>query len=567
MEESLSIHYLKKLRWSCILIFFFFNSSVYSSDLITAKQGMVVSEQHLASRVGVDILRAGGNAIDAAVAVGYALAVVDPCCGNIGGGGMMTIHLANGKNIFLNFRERAPLSAKADMYLDKTGNIIPEKSTLGYLAVAVPGTVLGLETALKKYGTMSRQQIMQPAIKLAEEGFILQPGDINLLSAYISNFRKQPNIAAIFLKYSQSYKVGERLVQKDLANTLKEIANKGSDVFYKGSIATSIVNASQKNSGILSLNDFANYYVEEFNPVFCSYHGYTIISSPPPSSGGVTLCEMLNILEDYPLKYFGYHTPRSTYFILEAMRYAYFDRNFQLGDPDFVNNPVQKLISKEYAAQIRKKINAVQKIPSTQYTEPTEGVNTTHYSVMDKWGNAVSVTYTLNSYFGAKVIAGNTGFFLNDEMDDFSSKPGSKNQFGLVQGSKNSIAPGKRPLSSMTPTIVLKNNHVVMILGSPGGPRITTAVLETLLNVLDYGMDIQSAVNASRFHFQGIPDSVDIEPLTFSSFTLATLSTLGYHFMTHDPWGAVEAIYYNPITNIMYGANDIRRPAGSAGGY
>lgn len=543
------------------------SSFIYAQSPVVAKHGMVVSEQHLASEVGATILRSGGNAIDAAVAVGYALAVVDPCCGNIGGGGFMTLHLTNGKNIFLNFRERAPIAATPNMFLDAHGNSIPNKSTYGYLSVAVPGTVLGFETALKKYGTMSRAQVIAPAIELAEKGYVLTPGDIKLFAVSAANFKRQPNVAAIFLKNGQPYQTGDRLVQKDLSQTLKLISDKGADVFYKGKIAEEIVKASQEQGGILSLKDFADYSVEELSPVTCTYHDYKIISAPPPSSGGTSLCEMLNILERYPLREFGYYTPRSVHYIVEAMRFSFSDRNNKLGDPDFVSDPVALLTSKKYAKQIQQEISSSHATPSAEMNVEHEGVNTTHYSIVDKFGNAASVTYTLNGFFGAQVIADNTGFFLNDEMDDFTIEAGTKNQFGLVQGVKNSIQPGKRPLSSMTPTIVMKNNKVLMVLGSPGGPRIITSTLLAILNVLEYGKDIQQAVDAKRFHHQWLPDVIDIENDTFPPATINKLSAMGYHFVSHNTWGAVEAIYINPKTKLIYGANDMRRPEGAAAGY
>jgi gamma-glutamyltranspeptidase/glutathione hydrolase len=541
------------------------------TQVVSAKHGMVVSEQHLASQIGASILKSGGNAIDAAVAVGYALAVVNPCCGNIGGGGFMTIHLAKGKNIFLNFRERASLAAKPNMFLDSDGNIIPDLSTVGYLAVAVPGTVLGLETALKQYGTMTRQQVMAPAIALAERGYVLTKGDVQLLSEHTSDFKKQSNVAAIFLrKNNLPYRVGDRLVQKDLANTLKLISEKGPAIFYKGNIAKDIVTASKKHGGILTLQDFATYSVKEMKPITCLYLNYDVISAPPPSSGGATLCEILNILENYPLKSYGYHSARSTHYIVEAMRYAYFDRNNKLGDPDFVDNPVSQLISKDYADQLRQRILDVKATPSSELGEKPaaqEGVNTTHYSVMDAKGNAVSVTYTLNSFFGAKVIAGKTGFFLNNEMDDFAIKSGSANQFGLVQREKNAIQPGKQPLSSMAPTIITLDKKVVMVLGSPGGSRIITSTLLTILNTLDYGMKIQDAVDAPRFHHQWLPDVIEMEPQAFSTEAINELETMGYSFNSVNSWGAVEAIYVDPKTKMIYGANDRRRSAGKAVGY
>ena len=546
-----------------------FTKSVSAEILpVVASHSMVVTEQHLASQVGADILSAGGNAVDAAVAVGYALAVVNPCCGNIGGGGFMTLHLTGDRNVFINFRERAPLAAKTDMYLDKNRDVIPGKSTFGYLAVATPGTVMGLDTALAKYGTMTRQQVLAPAIKLAQEGYILTPGDVKLLDEHAQDFKRNANVAKIFLNKGKPYQVGDKLIQKDLAKTLKLISDQGTKAFYTGDIAKQIVAASQQNGGILSMQDFANYYVEIMTPLRCTYQGYTVFSAPPPSSGGVALCEMLNIIDNYPLKQQPYHSVESVRYIIEAMRNAFADRNNQLGDPDFVSNPIDTLISKSYAEKISVKIKALHgaEVVPPAATIPKEGVNTTHYSVVDKFGNAVSVTYTLNSFFGAEVIAGSTGFLLNDEMDDFSAKPGVPNQFGLVEGDKNKIEPGKRPLSSMTPTILTQGVQTVMVVGAPGGPKIITETLLTILNVLDHRMNIQEAVDAPRYHQQWLPIPVDMEPNAFNDDTLKQLRLLGYTFTERKPWGAVEAIYIDPLTKKLYGANDHRRPAGLAVG-
>lgn len=537
----------------------------YAPQASAARDGMVVSEQNDASAAGLAILRAGGNAIDAAVAVGYALAVTNPCCGNIGGGGFMTIHLASGKNIFLNFREKAPLRASKNMYLDAQGNIIPGLSTKGYLAVGVPGTVLGLDTALQKYGSMSRMQVMAPAIRLAVQGYIVTAFDAAAFRQYAPDFRQQPSIAKIFLRQGRPLQAGERLVQADLAATLKLIAAKGPDAFYKGPIASAIVNASNAQGGILSLKDFENYRVEELNPLQCQYRGYTIISSPPPSSGGTTLCEMLNILENFSIQQKDFFTPETARVIIEAMRYGFMDRNSRLGDPDFVHNPVAQLTSKDYAARLSSMIRANEVEPYvTDESADRELTDTTHYSVIDRQGNAVAVTFTLNGFFGAKVMADHTGFFLNDEMDDFTSKPGTANNFGLVQYDQNDIQPGKTPLSSMTPTIVMKNHQVYLVLGSPGGPRIITSVMLTLLNVIDRGMSIQEAVTAPRIHYQVLPDYIDVEPLAFTALTRLYLELLGYHFRLRPGWSVVEAIQVDPVTKIDYGANDPRRPDGSA---
>jgi gamma-glutamyltranspeptidase/glutathione hydrolase len=539
---------------------------------VVAKNGMVVTEQKLASEVGVKILKQGGNAVDAAVAVGYALAVVNPCCGNIGGGGFMLIHLAQGKNIFINFREKAPLAATPNMYLDSQGELIPDKSTYGYLAVAVPGTVMGLDQALKKYGTMTRQQVMAPAIELAEKGYRLAEGDLFILEKGIANFKKQKKLAALYLKKDQPHEVGDLLIQKDLAKTLREIAQKGSEAFYKGRIAKVIVEESEKNGGILTLKDFTEYNVEELKPIECNYRGYEVISSPPPSSGGVTLCEMLNIVEGYPLKKMGFHSALGSHYLIEAMRFSFADRNNKLGDPDFVQNPVAELISKAYAEKIRKKIQPDRATPSAALPmkfSNKEGENTTHYSVVDKWGNAVAVTYTINRFFGSYMMAGNTGFFLNDEMDDFAAKPGAANQFGLVQGEANNIQPGKRPLSSMMPTIVMQDRQPLIVVGSPGGPRIISSVFLTIVNMLDYGLDVQAAVDAPRFHQQWLPDWVDIEkkPYVFSPDTIQKLEEMGYRFKKHALWGAVEAIYVDPKTKLLYGGSDDRKASGGALGY
>lgn len=536
---------------------------------VPGKNGMVVTEQHLASEVGLQILKKGGNAIDAAVAVGYALAVTHPCCGNLGGGGFMLIHLANGKETFINFRERAPLAAKRDMYLDKQGNVVSGLSSKGYLAVGVPGTVLGLDRALSAYGTMTRATVIAPAIELAQKGFVLQPGDVKILNSRTEGFKKQPNVPTIFLKDGTTpFKAGDRLVQKDLAQTLQLIAKQGSEVFYKGAIADEIVKASKSNSGILTKEDFANYRVTETTPLRCNYRSYKVISAPPPG-GGTTLCEMLNILEGYKLKQLGFRSAATLHLMLSAMLYAYADRNTYLGDPDFVNNPVERLLSKEYAAQIRAKIPSDRAIPPQPLfpkVTSVEGTHTTHYSIQDRYGNAVSVTYTINSFFGAGVIAGKTGFFLNNEMDDFTSKPGVPNNFGLVQGSANIIEPGKQPLSSMSPTIVTQNGKVFLVTGSPGGSTIPTTVLQVITNAIDYGMNIQQAVDTPRIHYQGLPNLVGTEPYALKSVPFQNLWQRGYRVTLLGTWGAAESLMVNP-DGWLYGANDSRRPAGKALGY
>ena len=530
---------------------------------------MVVTAQHLASDAGADILRRGGNAVDAAIAVGYALAVTHPCCGNLGGGGFMVIHLADGRNTFINFREKAPLAARADMFLDARGNPVSAKSVRGFLAAGVPGTVLGLETARREYGSLPRSTLMAAAIRLAQEGFVLTRGDTDVLDGGTEDFRAQPNVAAVFLNHGAPFKPGERLVQKNLAATLRAVSEGGAEAFYQGPIAGQVAAASRAAGGLLTQQDFAAYSVTESAPLSCRYRGYTILSAPPPSSGGVTLCEMLQVLQAYPLEALGFHTADSVHLMAEAMRYAYRDRNTYLGDPAFVENPLARLLSAQHAEAIRAHIQPHRATPSTALggvLSADEKATTTHYSIVDAQGNAVSVTYTINDDFGARVIGGDTGFFLNDEMDDFTAKPGTANMFGLVQGKANAIAPGKRPLSCMTPTIVLKDGKPVLVVGTPGGARIITTVLDIIVNVIDHGMALQAAVEAPRIHHQWLPDTLAGEPLAFSADTVKALTHMGYHVVPLEPWGtgnAAEAIAISP-TGVLSGASDSRAPAGSA---
>ncbi|WP_374447080.1 gamma-glutamyltransferase [Providencia sp.] len=581
------------LRPAALLLSLLFSSQLFaaSEPAVEAKKGMVVSSQHLASQIGADILKSGGNAVDAAVAVGYAQAVVNPCCGNIGGGGFMTIHLADGKDLFINFRETAPAAASADMYLDKDGKLIKDASLYGYLASGVPGTVKGLDYALEKYGTMSRQQVMEPAIKLAREGFILTRADTDVLDTTTERFKQDPEVARIFLKPDGSaFQPGDLLVQTDLANTLEKIAKNGPSAFYEGEIPKAVEEASKKNGGILTAKDFADFTITDTAPVSCTYRGYQFISAPPPSSGGVTICQTLNILEGYDLKEMGFNSAEYIHTLTEAMRHAYMDRNTFLGDPEFVDNPTEKLLSKAYAEELRKEIKPNQATPSTQVQPgmgPHEKPETTHYSVVDEKGNAVSTTYTINGRFGSVVIPPGTGFFLNDEMDDFTTKVGEKNLYGLVQGERNSIAPGKRPLSSMSPTIVTKDGNVFLVLGSPGGSRIISITLQTALNIIDHGMPPQEAVNAPRIHHQWLPDEVYYEQRGISKDSLALLDKMGYKMVEQTPWGAAElimvaipdgagvsakssgndsAVSGKVREGFIYGSNDVRRPAGSAVG-
>ncbi len=544
----------------------------------TGESGMVVTAQHLATQVGVDVLRHGGNAIDAAVAVGYALAVVYPAAGNLGGGGFMTIQLAGGRSSFIDFREKAPLASSPDMYLNPEGKVIEGRSLQGYPSVAVPGTVAGLEMARERYGTLGRTAVLAPAIRLAREGFVLEEGDVHMLHAATEDLRLDAPSAAIFLKHGQPYEAGDRLVQTDLARTLARIGAQGARGFYQGPTAAAIVASSRQGKGILSQADLDQYQARERAPVECDYRGYHIVSAPPPSSGGVILCEMLNVLEGYPLAAMGFRSAQAVHVQIEAMRHAYVDRNNFLGDPDFIANPVEHLLDKEYAARLRAAIDPRKAGVSADLgpgIAPHEGGNTTHYSIIDRFGNAVAVTYTLNDWFGARVTVAGTGVLLNDEMDDFTVKLGVPNGFELVQGWANAISPGKRPLSSMTPTLVTKDGRVVLILGTPGGSRIITTVLHVILNVVDYGMNIQEAVDAPRFHQQWLPETTRLEPYALSPDTQAILREMG-HKLTDGPYtNHVEAILVGapalgarPIgKKRYYGANDPRRDTGLAQGY
>jgi gamma-glutamyltranspeptidase/glutathione hydrolase len=540
---------------------------------------MVATEQHYATQAGVDVLRAGGNAVDAAVAVAYALAVVDPCCGNLGGGGFMLVRMHDGRERFIDFREKAPHAATPGMFLDANGNAVPRRSRKGWLAIGVPGTVLGMETARKEYGTLPRAALIAPAIALARDGYTFTDGDLipfagSAAQGYSGgySFEGQPNVSAIFMPHGRFPKDGEVLKQPQLAKTLEAISAGGAEAFYDGPIARAVVAASNANGGILTMNDFRGYRVEEAAPIHCTFHGYDVASAPPPSSGGVTLCEILNIIAPYPLAAWGWHSAKSLHYVTEAERRAYADRNAYLGDPDFVADPVAQLLSPAYAAKLRSQIDPDRATPSVDVKPGLgnvahENEETTHYSIVDADGNAVSVTYTINDWFGAGVIAGDTGFFLNDEMDDFTAKPGVANAYGLVQGARNDVRAGKRPLSSMTPTIVTKDGKLAMVTGSPGGSRIITIVLETILDALVYGMNAQQAVDAPRTHMQWLPDVLQHEPGAFTRETRDALRAMGYTFREIASWGSAQAVIVDPKTGIRYGGSDSSRPAGEALGY
>ena len=568
-------------------IFLTISAHAASPPAVEAQHGMVVSAQRLAAEAGVAILKQGGNAVDAAVAVGYAEAVTNPCCGNIGGGGFMVAHLADGRNVFINFRETAPSAATADMYLDAEGKPVRDASLHGWKSVGVPGSVAGLDEALTKYGTLPRATVMAPAIVLARDGFVLTRGDTDIIAHGAPVLRRDPAAARIFLNPDGSApEPGARLTQPELAATLAAIAEHGPAAFYQGAIPAAIETASL---GALKEADFAAYKVTESEPLSCGYRGYVFLSSPPPSSGGTTLCEILGVLQGYDLRDAGFNSARTVHLMTEAMRHAFIDRNTYLGDPEFVANPLDWLLSPEHAAGIRAAIGdrATRSADLHPGTPPHEKPETTHYSTIDDKGNAVAVTFTINGLFGAGVMALGAGFLLNDEMDDFTVKPGSPNLFGLVQGAANAIAPGKRPLSSMAPTIVLRDGHIAMVLGSPGGSRIITIVLQVALNAIDHGMAPQAAVDAPRIHHQWLPDVIAAEPFALSADTKAALTAMGYKIVEQTPWGAAALIAVGaPVARtgtassgtdatatggmrlgLFYGANDPRRPAGAAMGY
>jgi gamma-glutamyltranspeptidase/glutathione hydrolase len=513
---------------------------------VASRQGIVVTAQHLASDVGASILRRGGNAVDAAVAVGYALAVVYPQAGNLGGGGFMTLRLADGRKTFIDFREKAPLAATETLFQDKNGQVIPGLSTDSWLSVGTPGSPAGLEYARVKYGSMARAELMAPAIRLAREGFAIGQGDAGVYQIATAELAKDPIGAKIFFKDGRPLQQGDRLVQPQLAHSLELISERGPEAaFYRGPIGAAIAAASHAGGGILSVADFAHYQVRELAPVECDYRGFHLISAPPPSSGGVMICEILQILQGYDLSKMGFHSADEVHYLVEAMRRAYADRR-DLGDPAFVSNPIAELLSPAHATELRAGIDPERATPSADVraagASPPEGTNTTQFSIVDSLGNAVSVTYTLNNWFGAQHVAGDTGILMNDEMDDFTSKPGVPNMFGLIQGVANAIQPGKTPLSSMSPTIVTKNGKLVMVIGSPGGSRIITITLEAIINVIDHGMTIQEAIDAPRIHHQWMPDTVYLERQALSPDTRALLQSRGYTFSDAGYWGIAEGI-------------------------
>jgi gamma-glutamyltranspeptidase/glutathione hydrolase len=565
-------------------------SALGATEPVHAAHGIVVSAQELASRAGAQIMQAGGNAVDAAVATGFALAVVHSAAGNLGGGGFMLIRMADGKVHFLDYREMAPAAAKPDMYLDAQGNVIEGASEIGYKSIGVPGSVAGMVYAEQKYGKLTLRQVMEPAIRLAREGYPLSWGEARDFQ-FDNHLGQFPESRRVFQRDGNYYQPGEIFRQPDLARTLERIAAKPDD-FYHGALARELAAAIEKGGGLITADDLAHYAVKEREPVRGTYRGYEIISAPPPSSGGTVLIEALNILEGYDLAKMGDRSAESIHCTTEAFRRAFFDRAEFMGDPDFSKIPVSQLIDKKYGSAWRDSIEADHASSSKELKRPPifseleqyaaahplpsanhESPHTTHYSVVDAAGDAVAVTTTINDWFGSRVTAEGLGFLMNDEMDDFSAKPGVPNSDGLIQGAANAIGPGKRPLSSMTPTIVVRGGKPFLVLGSPGSSKIITTVANVLMGVLDYGMNIQEAVNAPRFHHQWLPDVLNVEQW-FSPDTVQALRKMGYNVQVglHNGeyvspyWSDAECIAIDPKTGERLGASDGRNN-GKAVGY
>jgi len=528
-------------------------------------EGMVVTQHYLASEVGEAILNKGGNAYDATIAVAFALAVVLPRAGNIGGGGFTVLYNSSDESFqSLDYREKAPLAASKNMYLDANGDVISSLSTLGYKAIAVPGTVDGMWELHKRYGSMDWKELILPSIKLAKEGFRVSPLMADTLNRNYESLSKFSETKKIFFK-ENPVKFNSLLIQKDLAKTLEKISNDGRNGFYKGDVARKIVADMKRNDGLITLDDLENYKSKWRKPLINKYKNFKIITMPPPSSGGLHLIQMLNILENFDLKSMKHNSPSYVLLLNEVMKYAYADRSQYLGDPDYVDVPVNKLISKDYAENISKKItiDSVTKsddIKAGMYID-LESDETTHFSIADKFGNLVSTTYTLNSSFGSKVVIAKTGILMNNEMDDFSSAPGVPNQFGLLGEKFNEIQPSKRPLSSMTPTIVFKNNSPFLIMGSPGGSRIITAVLQNFLNIAEFEMNLADSISKPRVHQQWYPDLLFLEK-GFDELHAEKITELGQEVYFMDPGTALESIMIK--NNYFYGYGDTRRPDSKA---
>ena len=567
----MSIYSKKVFLVFCILFFVpEFSVRADAPDPVRSKNGMVVSASNLASKVGLQVLKKGGNAVDAAVAVGFALAVTYPSAGNIGGGGFMVIHLKDGKNITIDYREKAPINAASEMYFDEKGSVDTNKIQEGVLSSGVPGSVAGLIYALEKYGTLKLADVIQPAINLAEIGFPLEYRLAQSFKSYLDYFKKYESSLKIFSKNGLPYLEGEIFKQPDLAFTLKQIKEKGRDSFYKGKVAELIVQQSKKLGGIITLEDLENYQAVERQAITGSYKEFEVVSMGPPSAGGIGLIQLLNVLENLNFSKGEWGSSKYIHVLVEAMKYVYADRSVHLGDEDFYPVPKGWLLSKRYSKEIFGKISdeaiASEKVFAGNPKLYKESEETTHYSVYDGQGNAVSTTTTINSGYGSKVVVDGAGFLLNNEMDDFSVQPGFANQFGLIGSKANSIEPGKRMLSSMTPTIILKDGFPYLIAGSPGGSTILTVVLQVILNCIDFKMDIQEAINQPRFHHQWLPDQIDYEEFGMAVDVIDNLVKRGHKIGQIKSLGRVEGILIDIENNIIFGATD-PRGFGSAEGY
>ncbi|WP_417880662.1 gamma-glutamyltransferase [Vibrio sp.] len=549
--------------------------AIYSSDSIHhpvwAEHGMVASQEELASKIGVEILKQGGNAVDAGVAIGFALAVTLPRAGNIGGGGFMMIYDAKKKRTFaLDYREMAPSKAYKDMYLDEDGNAVEELSRFHGLAVGVPGTVAGLITALENYGSMDLKTVMAPAIKLAEQGIIVTPDLYTSLQSAKERLQKWDSSKLVFFKDSgkTDYQIGDKLIQNDLANSLKLIAENGRDGFYKGKTAKAIADSVTTAGGLMTVEDLASYKAVIREPVMGSYRGYSIASMPPPSSGGVHIIQILNILENYRIGEMGHNTAETIHVMAEAMKLAYADRAEYLGDPDFVTVPMKSLTNKDYAHSLQQQISQDKARPAKEIKHgqpmPYESDQTTHFSVMDKDGNVISNTYTLNFSYGTGMVANGTGILLNNEMDDFSAKPGVPNGYGLIGGEANAVEGGKRPLSSMSPTLVFKNGKPILATGSPGGSRIITTTLQIIMNVIDHNMNIAEATHAVRVHHQWLPDELRIEK-GLNQDTIKLLQAKKQNVVEKSAMGSTQSIMHTDKG--FFGSSDPRTPSALTTGY
>jgi gamma-glutamyltranspeptidase / glutathione hydrolase len=547
-----------------------------SREPVRARHGIVASTNEIATNVGVDIMKRGGNAVDAAIAVAFALAVTHPAAGNLGGGGFMMIRLQDGRTTAIDYREMAPAAATRNVYLDKNGNVIEGEggSIEGYRAAGVPGTVRGMELALKTYGSgkLSWAQLIEPARRLAANGFTVNHSLERSLRGSRDYLSQYPETKRIYLNNGKLYSEGDRFVQPDLAATFARLQQRGPNEFYEGQTAQLIAADMKRHNGLLTLEDLHGYVAKERQPLRGNYRGYEVISMPPPSSGGAVLIEMLNILEGYDFKKMDWASSARYHLMTEAMRRAFADRAEYMGDTDFVKVPIAGLVDKKYAAQLRNTINPERASTSEQVTagKPLgyESEETTHFTVVDAAGNAVSNTYTLNNSFGSAVVAQGTGLIMNDEMDDFAAKPGTPNLYGLIQGERNAVAPRKRPLSAMTPTFVLRQDGSLWFtVGSPGGPTIINTVLDVITNVVDYGMNIQQAIDAPRIHHQWLPDELVFEPYGLSGDTQTALTARGHKLAKPRYLGDAEGIMIEEKTGMRLGATDPRRSDGLAVGY